>query len=565
MAFDRHCYVPLGGGPSEELLMGYGGIAGVDPAEQVARVAAARRSRLLAVYRRRLRFEDLEDCYSQATLELVTRSRRAPFENGDHVANALELRFKSRIEDRRRAIEGRSAIEAAIAHAVPVDAPGHGAPELEDRAAAVERQVFARTEMRRLREVIADLTRDQQLVLASQVLVDMEPAEFCARYRWSIEKYRKVAQRARAKLRVLVAEYERGERCRRLEADLLALCAGVAEGEARTRARAHLANCSGCARMVGELERGARSVATLLPLPGALGGDLAARLAGAWTAVRRALGLVRHPLTEAGTSGGAGVAGGSLVSVGAVKIGIVAVCVAGAAGGYAACSHLGVLPGLGLGHGPPHAAVPRHTAAPRQRPRVHTVAAVHLTHPELHLLALAASVPGRRAAHTTPAAWAAASPGAAAEAPAVHPATGMPTATAPTPEHRAGTRHLTVAEQIRREFGRPVGRLATVHARSLATASGSATAASRTAIEQIRREFGQPTGRRASAGTSGAASTAGVAPPSGSPPTSVTATGSGGTGSVPTTGTGARSAQPPSPRQTPAQADQTKAEFGFEK
>ena len=235
--------------------MGHGGIAGVDPAEEVARIATARRSRLLRLYRRRLRFEDLEDCYSQATLELLARSRQTPFLSGDHIKHALELRFRSRIDDRRRAIEGRSAIEAAIAHAVPVEAPGHGAAELEDRAAEVERQVFARTEVRRLREVIADLTRDQQLVLASQVLVGMEPVEFCARYGWSIEKYRKVAQRARGKLRALVAEYERGERCRRLEPDLLALSASVAEGAALTRARVHLTNCPTCARMVRELDR----------------------------------------------------------------------------------------------------------------------------------------------------------------------------------------------------------------------------------------------------------------------------------------------------------------------
>ena len=43
-------------------------------------IAAARRARLLAIYRLRLRCEDLEDCYSQATLELITRTRRTPFE-----------------------------------------------------------------------------------------------------------------------------------------------------------------------------------------------------------------------------------------------------------------------------------------------------------------------------------------------------------------------------------------------------------------------------------------------------------------------------------------------------
>src|ERR1700680_1828417 len=98
--------VPVGGGPSEEPTMGLASRGeGGDPAEAAAQIATARRGRLLRIYRRRLRWEDLEDCYSQATLELVTRSRRAPFENSDHISNALELRFKSLIEDRRRALE----------------------------------------------------------------------------------------------------------------------------------------------------------------------------------------------------------------------------------------------------------------------------------------------------------------------------------------------------------------------------------------------------------------------------------------------------------------------------
>src|SRR4051794_10612339 len=39
-----------------------------DPAELVAHVSALKRDVLLRVHRHRLGFEDLEDCYSQATL-----------------------------------------------------------------------------------------------------------------------------------------------------------------------------------------------------------------------------------------------------------------------------------------------------------------------------------------------------------------------------------------------------------------------------------------------------------------------------------------------------------------
>lgn len=47
-----------------------------DPGEAIAAVAAAKRDVLLRVHRHRLRREDLEDAYSQASLELVVLARR---------------------------------------------------------------------------------------------------------------------------------------------------------------------------------------------------------------------------------------------------------------------------------------------------------------------------------------------------------------------------------------------------------------------------------------------------------------------------------------------------------
>ncbi len=430
----------------------------VDPAEAVARIAAARRARLLRIYRRRLRFEDLEDCYSQATLELVARSRRAPFQSQQHLLNALEQKFLSRIEDKRRAIGGRSAIEAAIARAVPVDVPEHGAGELEDRSAAVESQVIARTELRRLREVIADLSRDQQLVLASQVCVDMGASEFCARYGWSVEKYRKVAQRARGKLRALVEEYERGERCVRLESDLLAMCAGVAAEESLARARAHVANCQSCARMVGDLDRAARSVAALLPPPAAAaaGGGVAVKLTAVFGAVRRAAAMVRHPLAETGGTSGAGVAGGSIAGVGALKVGIAAVCVAGAAGSYAVCARFGVLPSVGPLRPAAHLATNNHRLPLRHAQR-HIVVRSHDQ----------ATVP----------------------ATAVVPVEAV---------RRVAPTHLSVIAQTRREFGVPPARVASSNRVSrsnpprVSSVGGAAvsSAATPAAVSQTKAEFG---------------------------------------------------------------------------
>jgi hypothetical protein len=47
-----------------------------DPVEEVGIVASARRDALLRKHAFRLRSEDLEDCFGQATLELMLRARR---------------------------------------------------------------------------------------------------------------------------------------------------------------------------------------------------------------------------------------------------------------------------------------------------------------------------------------------------------------------------------------------------------------------------------------------------------------------------------------------------------
>ncbi len=339
-----------------------------DPVEAVARIADSRRERLLRIHRRRLRWEDLEDCYSQATLELVARAKRDPFASSEHIKNALEQKFSSRIDDRRRAIRGRSPIETAIATALPVDIPEAGAGELEDPAAEIVRQVVARIEVSRLREVADELTDDQRLVLACQISLGMDCAEFCRRFGWSGEKFRKVAQRGRSRLRALVAEYQVGERCTRLEPDLIAFAAGASTDEQTRRATAHLGNCTACSTQARALELAARRVAALLPLPGLVRVGVVGKLGGAIFAIKRALGL----LGGSAETGAAGVAGGSAVGAGAgaIKIGVAAACLAGAAGGYAICG------GAPAGRPPAH----RPSAAARVR-SVARVAQVSATRP----------------------------------------------------------------------------------------------------------------------------------------------------------------------------------------
>ena len=159
---------------------------------------------MLRAYRHVLRREDLEDCLSQAVFELLARGARGHrFASRDHVANALEQRFLSRVQDRRRAVRGRSPLQAALESALPWSGPGERELELADPRAEVHPLVAHRFQLRQVARLAPLLTPDQRLVLASQIALGMDRAEFCHRYGWSFEKYRKVAQRARARLRRL--------------------------------------------------------------------------------------------------------------------------------------------------------------------------------------------------------------------------------------------------------------------------------------------------------------------------------------------------------------------------
>jgi DNA-directed RNA polymerase specialized sigma24 family protein len=160
---------------------------------------------LLHVHRHRLSPEDLEDCYSRATLELLAAARAGrAFASQEHIAHALDQRLRSRIGDRRRALSGRSPIEAALAGALPLGCGEAGETEAVDAMADVERLVYAREQLRRVRQAAAQLTNDQRIVLHSQLTGEIGMRELCRRHGWSAEKYRKVAQRARGRLRALL-------------------------------------------------------------------------------------------------------------------------------------------------------------------------------------------------------------------------------------------------------------------------------------------------------------------------------------------------------------------------
>jgi DNA-directed RNA polymerase specialized sigma24 family protein len=183
----------------------------LDTADEIAAIACARRDLLLGVHRHRLRREDLEDCHSQASLELIAHARKGGvYASREHIANALELRFVSRIRDRQRALAGRSPLQAQLEQAAPLANDGDGADsgvQVVDSRASVEALVFARDDLRAIGRALHGLTLDQRLVIASQLAGETRE-DCCSQLGWSREKYRKVAQRARARLRASIAARE---------------------------------------------------------------------------------------------------------------------------------------------------------------------------------------------------------------------------------------------------------------------------------------------------------------------------------------------------------------------
>ena len=163
----------------------------------IARVIAAKRDTLLRVYRHRLSDEDLQDCFSQATLELVARARAGrPFASDLHAARALEQKFASRITDEYRSSHGRSAARTAQREARGLDTVSDEiASYTEDTATIAER----RDEAKGLLAALARLSeRDRTLLLGR--LRGLPPALIAAQHGLTIETYRKATQRATARL-----------------------------------------------------------------------------------------------------------------------------------------------------------------------------------------------------------------------------------------------------------------------------------------------------------------------------------------------------------------------------
>ena len=85
---------------------------------------------------------------------------------------------------------------------------GEDQVEIVDVRAELETLVLLRHDLRLIGRLARELTSDQRLVLACQLL-PMSREATCRALGWTPEKYRKVAQRARSRLRGLLEAEER--------------------------------------------------------------------------------------------------------------------------------------------------------------------------------------------------------------------------------------------------------------------------------------------------------------------------------------------------------------------
>jgi len=169
---------------------------------RIAYVVRARSAVLLRTHARRLRRADLEECLSQAALELICACRRGrQFDCDVHIANAFDQRFLSRVADQHRALGGRSLGRAQFARALAANAESEIEREIAGDEDDVERIVFARDELRSVLRAARALTKDERVVLGSRLGLGGDSEEVCAARGWSRERYRKLAQRGRDRLR----------------------------------------------------------------------------------------------------------------------------------------------------------------------------------------------------------------------------------------------------------------------------------------------------------------------------------------------------------------------------
>jgi hypothetical protein len=167
----------------------------------IAEAVARKRAGLILAYRTKLREEEVEECISQAVVELLARARRgAGFASPLHASRALEQKVRSRVIDRLRAFSGRSPLLAELARSRSRDQTDRVGERLADPRLGVEELVCLRQLLGLIPEAARELTVSQRTALALEVAGVPAVA-----WGWSPGKRRKLCARGRIKLRASAA------------------------------------------------------------------------------------------------------------------------------------------------------------------------------------------------------------------------------------------------------------------------------------------------------------------------------------------------------------------------
>ena len=227
----------------------------------------------------------------------------------------------------------------------PVEAPGELAEERESVAIG--------------REALATLTERDRLIFTLRHLRGLEPAEIVAEVPGlSARTYRKVIQRANARVLDAYARIEAGERCAEMEDALLRrYVAGESDAAERVALDAHLAHCRACQQAHARMREYLIDVASGALLASSLGAERAgvipAHLLELATQGANALGeasrAARERLRETlfritGALPGPSADAGVSQALGVSSWRVASACTAAVAAG--ACVAAGVVPGI---------------------------------------------------------------------------------------------------------------------------------------------------------------------------------------------------------------------------
>jgi RNA polymerase sigma factor (sigma-70 family) len=329
----------------------------------------ARKGSLAELRRRGCDDQEAEDLFSAAyaaVMESVDPIERC-FSAPQMVQLVKRACWRRLVDERRRLVlrEEPGAKPRPLRRESPTESP----PEL-----AEEREAVAIG-----REAMATLSERDRIVFLRRHLLGMLPEEILAETPGlSRRTYRKVIQRANARVREAFERIEAGERCAEIEGGLLArYVLGESPPDERRAVEAHLAHCGACrqarARMRGHLI----DVASGVMLASSLGAghpgagalhvhllELASQGAQALGEATRAAGerLREALLRLAGALPGPGTDAGVSQALGASSWRIASACTTAVAAG--ACVAAGVVPGIGGVGLSGHHARHRHAEVP---------------------------------------------------------------------------------------------------------------------------------------------------------------------------------------------------------